>query len=53
MKKISFLLTLGLMVFLFSLSIAAEKPRLGVLRFTNHTSAGWWSGSVGTEYAGC
>lgn len=27
----------------------AEKPRLGVLRFTNNTSAGWWSGSVGTE----
>jgi curli biogenesis system outer membrane secretion channel CsgG len=26
-----------------------EKPRLGVLRFTNHTSAGWWSASVGEE----
>ncbi len=30
-------------------SIAQEKPRLGVLRFTNHTSAGWWSASVGDE----
>ncbi len=49
MKKISFLLTLGLMVSFFSLSMAAEKPRLGVLRFTNHTSAGWWSGSMGSE----
>lgn len=26
-----------------------EKPRLGVLRFTNQTSAGWWSQSVGKE----
>jgi curli biogenesis system outer membrane secretion channel CsgG len=28
---------------------AQEKPRVGVLRFTNHTSAGWWSASVGRE----
>ncbi|MBI5594207.1 MAG: CsgG/HfaB family protein [Deltaproteobacteria bacterium] len=49
MKKITFLLTLGLMLSLFSLSMASEKPRLGVLRFTNHTSAGWWSGSMGSE----
>ena len=28
---------------------AEEKPRIGVLRFTNRTSAGWWSGNVGTE----
>jgi curli biogenesis system outer membrane secretion channel CsgG len=26
-----------------------EKPRLGVLRFTNHTSAGWWSASVADD----
>jgi curli biogenesis system outer membrane secretion channel CsgG len=26
-----------------------EKPRIGVLRFTNQTSAGWWSASVGNE----
>jgi curli biogenesis system outer membrane secretion channel CsgG len=49
MKKITFLLTLGLMLSVFSLSMAAEKPRLGVLRFTNNTSAGWWSGSTGSE----
>jgi curli biogenesis system outer membrane secretion channel CsgG len=49
MKKITFLFTLGLMLSLFSLSLAAEKPRLGVLRFTNQTSAGWWSGSMGSE----
>ncbi len=28
---------------------ADEKIRLGVLRFTNQTSAGWWSASVGSE----
>ena len=26
-----------------------EKPRLGVLRFTNTTSAGWWSASVAND----
>jgi len=25
------------------------KPRVGVLRFTNHTHAGWWSARVGDE----
>lgn len=30
-------------------SPAGEKPRVGVLRFTNHTSAGWWSASVGRD----
>jgi curli biogenesis system outer membrane secretion channel CsgG len=30
-------------------SAAQDKPRVGVLRFTNHTSAGWWSASVGEE----
>jgi curli biogenesis system outer membrane secretion channel CsgG len=28
---------------------AEEKPRIGVLRFTNQTAAGWWRGSVGNE----
>jgi curli biogenesis system outer membrane secretion channel CsgG len=31
------------------LAVAQEKPRIGVLRFTNETSAGWWSASVGSE----
>ena len=43
-----------LFLFLFSISVFSEgyasvRPRIGVLRFTNHTSAGWWSGSVGTD----
>jgi curli biogenesis system outer membrane secretion channel CsgG len=29
--------------------LAAEKPRLGVLRFTNSTNAGWWNSNVGRE----
>lgn len=28
---------------------AAEKPRLGVLRFTNDTNAGWWKATVGRD----
>jgi curli biogenesis system outer membrane secretion channel CsgG len=43
-----------LFLFLFSLSLfsdglAQEKPRIGVLRFTNHTYAGWWTEGVGTD----
>ena len=34
---------------LVSFGYAQEKPRIGVLRFTNHTSAGWWTGRAGTE----
>lgn len=30
-------------------AFAAEKPRLGVLRFTNHTHASWWGHTSGTE----
>jgi curli biogenesis system outer membrane secretion channel CsgG len=43
-------------VLLLAVAVAAfagtgqnEKPRLGVLRFTNHTSAGWWSASVADD----
>lgn len=28
---------------------AAEKPRVGVLRFTNHTTASWWGRTAGSE----
>ncbi len=34
---------------IFSVSFAGEKPRMGVLRFTNHTNAGWWNNSTGSE----
>jgi curli biogenesis system outer membrane secretion channel CsgG len=51
MKKIVLLMAV-LMVLGSALAAApsgGEKPRIGVLRFTNHTSAGWWSASVGNE----
>jgi curli biogenesis system outer membrane secretion channel CsgG len=31
------------------LAAKGDKIRIGVLRFTNQTSAGWWCGSVATE----
>jgi len=42
-------LALGIFLAAAGSSSDQEKPRLGVLRFTNHTSAGWWSASVGEE----
>jgi curli biogenesis system outer membrane secretion channel CsgG len=49
MKKRMVLFILGVILIPFSLTWATEKPRIGVLRFTNHTSAGWWSGGMGSE----
>ncbi|MCU0236469.1 MAG: CsgG/HfaB family protein [Acidobacteria bacterium] len=51
MKKLllSFL-ALALLLTLVSQPLAAkDKIRLGVLRFTNQTAAGWWSGSVASD----
>ncbi|HEX2770741.1 MAG TPA: CsgG/HfaB family protein [Geobacteraceae bacterium] len=42
------LVTLFILGF-FSVSFAGEKPRMGVLRFTNHTNAGWWGHNTGSE----
>ncbi|MBN2344966.1 MAG: CsgG/HfaB family protein [Candidatus Aminicenantes bacterium] len=52
MKKIALtLLTVSLLLAFVAQPMAADDDmiRLGVLRFTNHTAAGWWRGSVGTE----
>lgn len=51
MKKILLLTVIAVLAVaaLLAAGQAAEKPRIGVLRFTNHTSAGWWSASVGSE----
>jgi curli biogenesis system outer membrane secretion channel CsgG len=47
MKKLVFGL---LVVVMMSSSLwAAEKPRIGVLRFTNNTHASWWHGGTGSE----
>jgi curli biogenesis system outer membrane secretion channel CsgG len=52
MKKrflLSFMAAALLAAFLCQPLAAADKIRIGVLRFTNQTSAGWWSASVGEE----
>ena len=51
MKKLllSFV-ALSLLLALFTQPLAAaDKIRLGVLRFTNHTAAGWWNSNVASE----
>jgi curli biogenesis system outer membrane secretion channel CsgG len=49
MKKIVLSAVLVLFVFSLSAAFAQEKPRLGVLRFTNQTHAGWWRGNMGYD----
>ncbi len=47
MKKFLFLVAL---IGLVLAAVAADKPRVGVLRFTNHTSnAFWWNSNVASE----
>jgi len=47
MRKSGIIFMLVLLV--GSLVIAGEKPRLGVLRFSNNTHAGWWRSGVGRD----
>jgi curli biogenesis system outer membrane secretion channel CsgG len=49
MKKLLPLIMICFTFAIVSESFASEKPRMGVLRFTNETSAGWWSWKVGRE----
>jgi curli biogenesis system outer membrane secretion channel CsgG len=52
MKKLllSFLaLSLLLALFTQPLAAAGDKIRIGVLRFTNQTAAGWWNSNVASE----
>lgn len=49
MKFLKYVVLLCISLAFVSGSFASEKPRVGVLRFTNDTSAGWWTGSVGRE----
>ena len=50
MKKVLILvLSFRFDVWVASDSFAQGKPRLGVLRFTNDTRAGWWSGTAGRD----
>ena len=49
MKRFIVALVLSLSFIVVTQGFAGEKPRIGFLRFTNNTSAGWWSGTVGRE----
>ena len=49
MKRVVALLAFCLTFIAFSSSFAKEKPRLGVLRFTNSASAWWWNGTAGRD----
>lgn len=52
MKKVLWIIVaISLLCAITARPLAAEDDeiRIGVLRFTNQTSAGWWRGSVGTE----
>lgn len=49
MRKTVLALFICVTVMASSQAFANGKQRLGVLRFTNQTSAGWWNWSVGQE----
>jgi curli biogenesis system outer membrane secretion channel CsgG len=49
MKKIIGVIMCSMVIGIGSQTLAAEKPRLGVLRFTNDTQARWWSANVGRD----
>jgi curli biogenesis system outer membrane secretion channel CsgG len=49
MKKIIVVMIFFMIICMGTQSLAAEKPRLGVLRFTNDTQARWWSANVGRD----
>ena len=49
MKKVQMLIIMSLVFAFAAAGFAGEKPRIGVLRFTNDTNAGWWKASVGRE----
>ncbi len=49
MKKTVIAAILILPLVIVTLAFGEGKPRLGVLRFTNETNAGWWSGTAGRD----
>jgi len=49
MKRFVVMVLAALMLFTGSEVMAKGKPRLGVLRFTNETNAGWWGSSMAKD----
>jgi curli biogenesis system outer membrane secretion channel CsgG len=49
MKKVLCFIVLSLALGVATVAQAAGKPRIGVMRFTNNTNAGWWHGGVGSD----
>ncbi len=49
MKKLVVFVATVVSVLAVSAAAFAEKPRIAVLRFTNHAHAGWWGSGVGDE----
>ncbi len=49
MKFLKYCILMCVSFVFVSTAFASEKPRLGVLRFTNDTNAGWWRASVGRD----
>jgi curli biogenesis system outer membrane secretion channel CsgG len=49
MKTVAIALALCLTLIVSSQGFAGEKPRLGVLRLTNDTNAGWWGRTAGRD----
>src|SRR5512143_1021613 len=49
MKLLRFCILICVSFVFVSGAFASDKPRLGVLRFTNDTNAGWWRASVGSD----
>ncbi len=49
MKLLKYCILICISLVFVSAAFASDKPRLGVLRFTNDTNAGWWRASVGRD----
>jgi curli biogenesis system outer membrane secretion channel CsgG len=49
MRKYAIFIAISLILLVAVQAFADEKPRIGVLRFTNHTRASWWGYTSGTE----
>jgi curli biogenesis system outer membrane secretion channel CsgG len=49
MKKLSGVMVIGFLLLTLVPAFAKEKPRMGVLRFTNQTHVGWWTSGMGQD----